>query len=92
MVIEIPRWLDDAIDGQKWTLIGVAALTVLWAGTVTWYVAFAAVPPPPHAAAARAVSACAAAPGPGVPGERSSAGRCARREGEGTRPHPAAAR
>jgi len=42
MVIEIPRWLDDAIDGQKWTLIGVAALAVFWAGTVAWYVAFAA--------------------------------------------------
>jgi len=60
MVIEIPRWLDDAIDGQKWTLIGVAALAVFWAGTVAWYVAFAAGPPPP-AVASRAAAPCLAA-------------------------------
>ena len=50
MVIEIPRWLDDAIDGQKWTLIGVAALAVFWAGTVAWYVAVATQPPTPAVA------------------------------------------
>ena len=42
MVIEIPRWLDDAIDGQMWTLIGLAALAAFWAATVAWYVASAA--------------------------------------------------
>ena len=61
MVIEIPRWLDDAIDGQKWTLIGVAALAVFWAATLAWYMAFAAQPPP-RAAAPRAAAACLETP------------------------------
>ena len=61
MVIEIPRWLDDAIDGQMWTLIGRAALAAFWAATVAWYVASAAQAPP-RAVAPRAAAACLETP------------------------------
>jgi hypothetical protein len=61
MVIEIPRWLDDAIDGQKWTLIGVAVLAVFWAATLAWYVAFAAQPPP-REVAPRGTAGCLETP------------------------------
>jgi hypothetical protein len=78
MVIEIPRWLDDAIDGQKWTLIGVAALAVFWTGYIAWYVAFTAQTPPHTPPAARSAASCVATPSPGLQSKTAHASRCLR--------------
>ena len=82
MVIEIPRWLDDEIAGQKWTLIGVAALVLFWAGYIAWYVAFATRPPPPRAFAPRTVASCPAVPHDGMQREAAHEPPCPGPRGE----------